>query len=221
MELNKLNRETNELVANSLGVYYALLEKDKLYRQENMAIVSLYGGVLRMNRTIMDGSYIYNNITREILNEYGITIEKVIDLLNLDKKLSYSVNARKNTKLERQYNTAYRNLLHIIRNYYVASARITKNDDKAYIPIKMTIPNIISAIHYSNIDPYNSIWNLNCRLGNLTDSINIKPEHLNEIEKHSTYKDKMARYDKKTGEIKDIYQIEKPLIMNKSLGRII
>jgi len=237
LEYGKLKSETQELVANSLEIYYALTEKNKLYRKDNVASLSLYAGVLRMGchylvkskiqHSTLAGrgksetmSHTYTNLVCQILNNYGITIEKVIELLDLEEPLLQPRNEKRRTKMENQYNVAYRSLLHTIRNYYIASARITKNDDKAYISVKLTIPNIISAIHYSNINPDNSIWNLNCRLGNLTDGISIKPEHLKELEKHSTYYEEMVKYDK-NGKIKDIYQEERPLIMNKSLGKII
>lgn len=247
MKYQDLKSETEELIANSIAINYALKERNKLYREENIATLSLYCGVLRMgsnyeiksivkiggsllaglpieDRPNYDGSiyekrsYYYNNVVCQILNEYGITIEKVIEALNLNKKLLLSVSGIDNKKLEIQYDMIYKKLLSIIHDYYVESARMAENIVSSYKPeIDMTIPNIISALYYPNIDSYHSIEYLCNSLGIENDNI-IKS--LEEIEKHSTYKEGMCRYDKKTGLIKNIYQVTKPLTMNRNIGRI-
>ncbi len=246
MEWEILKSETKELIANSLGIYYALEQKNNLYRKENIAYLSLYCGVLRMGKnheiksTVKIGgsllaglpiedrpkydssiyeikSYNYNNVVCQILNEYGINIEKIIELLDLNKKLLYPVSAIKNNKIESQYQMVYQTLLHVIRDYYIASARIEMGKDKSYCPeIGMTVPNIISAIHYPNIDPYCTIVSLYSALGIESESM---AKLLEEIEKYSTYQEGMVKYDKKIGSL-NIYEVSKSLVIKRTLGKI-
>lgn len=248
MKYQDLKSETEELVANSIAVYYALKQKNKLYREDSVVSLSLYCGVLRMGKTheiksevkiggnLLAGlpiedrpkydsttyevmKYDYKNVVCQILNEYGITIERVAGLLNLDKKLLNPVSAIDNKKLGMHYDAVYKSLLTVIHNYYIESARIKENIKTSYKPeIDMTVPNIISALYYPNIDPYSTISYLCNALGIENDVIT---KSLEEIQKYSIYKEGMCRIDKKTGLLKNIYQVNKPLVMNRNLGRIL
>lgn len=163
--------------------------------------------------------YNYDNIVCQILNEYGVTIEQVISILNLDKKLSIPVHTSINEKMEQQYNTAYKTLLTMIRNYYIASVKQMDVDTHCCPLIEMNIPTIISAIHYSNIDSSESINNLYSELKGKQNALTSMPDYLEKIEGYVTYAEERCKINKR-GEL-DLYQIKKPLVMNKNIGKII
>lgn len=246
MKLNELKLETKELVANSLGIYYALEQKNKLYRKDDIACLSLYSGALRMGQTTLikwrrpittapgtgypyanikeyengKAKYkteisSYDNIVCKILNNHGITIEKVTELLLLDKKILEPVSALKNRNLENQYNNIYKDLLQTIKNYYIVSAQIANNLNASDKPeVEMDIPNIISALYYPNINPYNSVSNLQKQLNSKDNDLILK-----EIENYSNCKLNMCHLDEQKQP--QLYQTTKKLIMNKNIGKII
>lgn len=164
--------------------------------------------------------YDYENIVCQILNEYGITIEQVIDMLNLDRKILTPVRYSPSDKIERQYNVAYRSLLHTIHNYYIASAKQMRESAKVSNPlVEMDIPTIISAIHYPNIDASNSISGLYSKLNGLHDPLTSLPDYLDKIESNVSYEEELCRMDE-NGQPK-LYREKKALVMNKNIGKII
>lgn len=253
MELRNLKSETKELIANSLGIYHALQNQNKLYRQEGIESLSLYAGALRLGKSVdiiskepirtspgagypyPDGirpntrnekveyrqyHYDYENIVCQVLNEYGITIEHVLDILNLDKKLITPVRYSASDKIERQYNVAYKKLLQTIRNYYIASAKQINANNKSCNPlIEMNIPTIISAIHYPNIDLSNSIIGLYSKLQDAQASLTAMPDYLEQIEQNVNYEEELCRLNE-NGQL-ELYRVKKPLVMNKNIGKII
>lgn len=247
MKLKSLEIETKELIANALGIYYALQNKNRAYCKEGMEALSLYAGVLRLGITptisvaepirtspgagypypncirpnmrnelieYRHDDYDYKNVVCQILNEHGITIEQVIDALNLDSKLTIPTKYKASEKIEKQYNVAYKTLLQTIRKYYIASVQQTSENKKYCKPIiDLNIPTIISAIHYNNVDASNSINRLYTKL------CGTKASYLAEIEKLVTYKEELGKLDK-NGNLK-LYRVRKTLKMNQDIGRII
>lgn len=164
--------------------------------------------------------YNYENIVCQILNKYGVTIEQVIAMLNLDEKLTIPARSSINDKIERQYNAVYQRLLQTIRNCYVASAKQANEENRNCNPlIEMDIPTIISALHYPNIDLSNSIMNAYAKLKGMQSPLTSMPDYLDEIEKHVTYEEELCKSNA-AGQLK-LYRVRKPLVMNENIGKII
>lgn len=164
--------------------------------------------------------YDYENTVCQILNKYGITINQVIALLNLDKKLMTPVKHLRTEKMEKQYNTVYKVLLETICKYYIASVKEANTYNKHYTPkIEMTIPIIISALHYPNIDASNSIMYLYQKIKGTSNTSPTQPDYLKELEKEVYYKEEFGKMDEE-GNLK-LSRVKIPIIMNSEIGKII
>ncbi len=165
-------------------------------------------------------NYDYENKVCQILNEYGMTIEQVLALLHLDEQLSTPVKHLRTEKMEKQYNVIYKVLLETICKYYIASAKEANKNRTYYTPkIEMSIPIIISAIHYPNIDSTNSIKILYQKLMGIPNLPSSMPDYLKEIEKEVTCSEELGKRDK-NGNLK-LSLVKTPIVMNPEIGKII
>lgn len=154
--------------------------------------------------------YMYQNIVGQILNNHGISLKGVLELLGLDVKYMRLVRYKGNENMK--YDRIYRDLFDKILNYYLESAKIL--DNCSYPSKVLDIPSVISALHYPNIDPLMSILSLYQKL-----SSKDEPTYLDEIEDYVTYEEEMGDINKE-GELR-LYRVSKKIKMNKNVGRII